>query len=210
LLQKLMNHYILLYKPFGMPSRFTPEPTMPPDTPTLGSLGPFPSDVYPVGRLDADSEGLLLLTNDREVAHRLGHPRFGHPKTYLAQVERVPEERDLDRLRRGGLLVRGSPALPTRVRLLAGEPPLPARSVPIRFRKTVPTAWIELTVREGKNRLVRRLTAAVGHPTLRLVRIGLGPLKAEDLAPGQWRNLTGSEVRRLRHSLNLPQRPASG
>ena len=199
-----MKHYIVVYKPFGMLSRFTPEPTMPPDTPTLGSLGPFPRDVYPVGRLDADSEGLLLLTNDREVAHRLAHPRFGHPKTYLAQVERIPEERALERLRQGGVLLRGSPTLPARVRLLAGEPPLPARSVPIRFRKNVPTAWIELTVREGKNRLVRRLTAAVGHPTLRLVRTGLGPLKAENLAPGQWRYLTGGEVRMLRRSLDLP------
>lgn len=199
-----MKHYIVVYKPFGMLSRFTPEPTMPPETPTLSSLGPFPRDVYPVGRLDADSEGLLLLTNDREVAHRLAHPRFGHPKTYLAQVERVPGERALERLRQGGLPLRGSPALPARVRLLVGEPPLPARSIPIRFRKNVPTAWIELTVREGKNRLVRRLTAAVGHPTLRLVRTGLGPLKAEDLTPGQWRRLTGGEVRILRDSLDLP------
>ena len=200
-----MKHYILVYKPFGMVSRFTPERTMPEFTPTLSALGGLPRDIYPVGRLDADSEGLLLLTNDHDVTHRLSHPSFAHPKTYLVQVERIPEQRALERLRRGGILIQGSPSLPARVRLLAEEPGLPPRSVPIRFRKSVPTAWVELTIVEGRNRLIRRLTAAVGHPTLRLVRTGLGPLRGRGLAPGQWRKLSAQEVRLLRRSLRLPE-----
>ena len=183
---------------------------MPEGSPTLSALGVVPRDVYPVGRLDADSEGLLLLTNDREVAHRLAHPSFAHPKTYLVQVERIPDRQALERLRRGGILLRGFRSLPAEVRLLPQEPSLSPRDVPIRFRKHVPTAWLELTVREGKNRLVRRLTAAVGHPTLRLVRVGLGPLRGDDLAPGQWRRLSRGEVRLLRRSLKLPQSPSSG
>jgi 23S rRNA pseudouridine2457 synthase len=212
LLQAPVKQYILVYKPYGMLSRFTPENTMPEGTRTLRALGPLPRDLYPVGRLDADSEGLLLLTNDREVAHRLSHPSFGHPKTYLVQVERIPDQQALERLRRGGIIIQGSPSLPARVRLLEEEPQLPPRGVPIRFRKSVPTAWIELTVRQGKNRLVRRLTSAVGHPTLRLVRTGLGPLRGDDLVPGQFRRLSGDEVRVLRQSLRLEsaQRPFSG
>jgi 23S rRNA pseudouridine2457 synthase len=149
-------------------------------------------DVYPVGRLDRDSEGLLLLTDDGLLAHRLSDPRFEHPKTYLVQVERVPDESAVQALRRGVTLNDG-PTRPAEVELLAKPPALPERSVPIRFRKNVPTAWLRLVIREGRNRQVRRMTAAVGFPTLRLVRVAVGPIVLGDLAPGQWRELSPVE-----------------
>jgi pseudouridine synthase len=149
-------------------------------------------DVYPVGRLDRDSEGLLLLTDDGLLAHRLSDPRFKHPKTYLVQVERVPDESAVQALRRGVTLNDG-PTRPAEVELLAEPPALPERSVPIRFRKNVPTAWLRLVIREGRNRQVRRMTAAVGFPTLRLVRVAVGPIVLGQLAPGQWRDLSPVE-----------------
>jgi 23S rRNA pseudouridine2457 synthase len=148
--------------------------------------------VYPVGRLDRDSEGLLLLTDDGRLAHRLTDPRFEHPRTYLVQVERVPAPEALEALRRGVVLNDG-PTRPAEVELLDEPPALPDRPVPIRFRKNVPTAWLRLTIREGRNRQVRRMTAAVGHPTLRLVRVAIGPIVLDDLRPGQWRDLTPDE-----------------
>jgi pseudouridine synthase len=159
---------------------------------TLKAFVPIPG-VYPVGRLDRDSEGLLLLTDDGLLAHRLTDPRFEHSKTYLIQVERIPDDEALQALRRGVVLNDG-PTRPAEVGLLAEPPALPERSVPIRFRKNVPTAWLRLTLREGRNRQVRRMTAAVGHPTLRLVRVAVGPVPLGDLAPGHWRELTGSEL----------------
>jgi len=152
--------------------------------------------VYPVGRLDRDSEGLLLLTDDGGLAHRLTDPRFGHPRTYLAQVERVPDAEALFALRRGPLLADG-PSLPVEATLLDEPPPLPDRLVPIRFRKNVPTAWLRLVLREGRNRQVRRMTAAVGHPTLRLVRVAIGPITLDGLEPGQWRDLDTAECAAL-------------
>jgi 23S rRNA pseudouridine2457 synthase len=148
--------------------------------------------VYPVGRLDRDSEGLLLLTDDGRLAHRLTDPRFEHPKTYLVQVEREPGPEALDALRRGVVLGDG-PTRPAEVELLASAPALPERPVPIRFRKNVPTAWLRLTIREGRNRQVRRMTAAVGHPTLRLVRVAVGPVPLGDLVPGAWCDLSAVE-----------------
>jgi 23S rRNA pseudouridine2457 synthase len=148
--------------------------------------------VYPVGRLDRDSEGLLLLTDDGRLAHRLTDPKYGHPRTYLAQVERVPEAKAIEALRRGVVLSDG-PTRPAEVDLLAEAPPLPERPVPIRFRKNVPTAWLRLVLREGRNRQVRRMTAAVGHPTLRLVRVAIGPILLGDLPPGHWRDLSPAE-----------------
>ncbi|MCA1685220.1 MAG: pseudouridine synthase [Planctomycetia bacterium] len=153
-------------------------------------------DVYPVGRLDRESEGLLLLTDDGGLAHRLTDPRFEHPKTYLVQVERVPDPAALDALRKGVLLSDG-PTRPAEVARLEEPPDLPERAVPIRFRKNVPTAWIRLVIREGRNRQVRRMTAAVGHPTLRLVRVAVGPVRLGDLAPGAWRDLTPEESEAL-------------
>jgi 23S rRNA pseudouridine2457 synthase len=172
-------------------SQFTPRDGHP-------SLSGFdlPKGLYAVGRLDRDSEGLLLLSGDGRIQHRLSDPRFEHPKTYLAQVERLPSAEALRRLAEGPALSDG-PTRPCAVRLLKEEPRLPPREPPIRFRKNVPTAWLELTLREGRNRQVRRMTAAVGHPTLRLVRAAIGELTLKGLDPGEWRRLTDAETRRL-------------
>jgi 23S rRNA pseudouridine2457 synthase len=183
--------YIKLFKPFDVLTQFTDES----GRATLKDYVPIPG-VYPVGRLDRDSEGLLILTDDGPLAHRLTDPRHDHPKTYLAQVEKVPDQTALASLRRGIRLSDG-PTKPVEVELLESEPELPERSVPIRFRKNVPTAWLRLVLREGRNRQVRRMTAAVGFPTLRLVRIGVGPIGLDDLQPGEWRELTDQEKRSL-------------
>jgi len=181
--------YIALYKPYDVLCQFSDVA----GRTTLKGFVPIPG-IYPVGRLDRDSEGLLLLTDDGQLAHRLTDPRFEHPKTYLVQVERVPDLEALRALRRG-IELRDGRSRPAEVELLAEPPGLPDRSVPIRFRKHVPTAWLRLTIREGRNRQVRRMTAAVGHPTLRLVRIAIGPVALGDLASGQWRELTLDELR---------------
>ncbi len=152
--------------------------------------------VYAAGRLDRDSEGLLLLTSDGALAHYITDPQHHLPKVYLAQVERTPDESALEQLR-GGVVLSGKRTRSAQARLLVEEPQLPERPVPIRFRKNVPTAWLELTLHEGMNRQVRRMTAAVGHPTLRLVRIAIGPITLGDLQPGQWRELTQAEVAQI-------------
>jgi pseudouridine synthase len=194
-------HYLKLFKPFDVLSQFSDAA----GRATLKAFVPIP-EIYPLGRLDRDSEGLLLLTDDGQLAHRLTDPRFEHPKTYLVQVERIPELRALERLRRGIELKDGR-SRPADVELLAAPPALPERSVPIRFRKHVPTAWLRLTIREGRNRQVRRMTAAVGHPTLRLVRIAIGPVSLDDLAPGQWRELAFDELEALRVIRDATPRP---
>lgn len=186
--------YLKMFKPFDVLTQFTDAE----GRVTLRAFVPVPG-VYPVGRLDRDSEGLLLLTDDGRLAHRLTDPRYGHPRIYLAQVEHLPDPEAMEALRRGVVLKDG-PTRPAEVELLEVEPDLPARPVPIRFRKRVPTAWLRLTLREGRNRQVRRMTAAVGHPTLRLVRVAVGAITLDDLAPGQWRDLTPGE----RASLFLP------
>jgi len=183
------SHCILFNKPYGVLSHFSGERN------TLKDYIPI-KDIYAAGRLDRDSEGLLLLTDDGSLQHRLSDPMFAHPRTYWAQVEGVPHERALQRLREG-VTIQGFRTRPAGVRLLTTVPDLPPRNPPIRFRKSVPTAWIELILVEGRNRQVRRMTAAVGHPTLRLVRVAIGDLTLGDLQPGQWRELSGSEVRRL-------------
>ncbi|HEV2987636.1 MAG TPA: pseudouridine synthase [Candidatus Angelobacter sp.] len=182
--------YILFNKPFGVVSQFSGE---------ANTLKDFikVKDVYPVGRLDHDSEGLLLLTNDGDLQHRLSEPKFGHPRTYWAQVEGIPAEKALRQLA-AGVVIQGYRTRPAQVRLLAEEPDLPPRIPPIRYRKNVPTAWIELILTEGRNRQVRRMTAAVGHPTLRLVRFAIGDLRLEGLQPGQWREMTLKELHCLR------------
>jgi 23S rRNA pseudouridine2457 synthase len=168
---------------------------------TLSDLGKFPKDVYPVGRLDYDSEGLVLLTNDNELKHKLLHPKFKTPKTYLAQVERIPDEIALEKLRKG-VVIEGKKTLPAKVKILEKEPNHPPRSVPIRFRKNIPTAWLEITITEGRNRQVRKMTAAVGHPTLRLVRVKMGKIELGNLLTGGARNLNSQEIRRLIASFN--------
>ncbi|MGO9464716.1 MAG: pseudouridine synthase [Isosphaeraceae bacterium] len=184
-------HYLKLFKPYDVLCQFSDAA----GRATLKAFVPVPG-VYPVGRLDRDSEGLLLLTDDGPLAHRLTDPRFDHPKTYLVQVEGVPDLEALEALRRG-IELRDGRSRPAEVDLLDEPPALPDRSVPIRFRKNVPTAWLRLTIREGRNRQVRRMTAAVGHPTLRLVRIALGPVSLGDLMPGHWRELAIDELRGL-------------
>ena len=180
--------YLLFNKPYAVLTQFTPET----GKRTLSEFG-FPKNVYPVGRLDYDSEGLLLLTDDNAIKHRLTDPKFELPKTYLAQVERVPSEESLSRLKTG-VVIEQVKTKPAEVRLLAEEPLLPPRSVPIRFRKTVPTAWIELTIREGRNRQVRKMTAAIGHPTLRLVRIRIGALELGTMHPGEWKEISRPNI----------------
>ena len=180
-----------LFKPYDVLTQFTDQA----GRATLKDFVDVPG-VYPVGRLDRDSEGLLILTDDGPLAHRLTDPRFEHPKTYWAQVEHVPGPEAIAALRKGVMLNDG-PAKPVAVRLLDSEPDLPERPVPIRFRKNVPTCWVELILREGRNRQVRRMTAAVGHPTLRLVRVAVGAIGLDDLKPGEWRDLDEEERRTL-------------
>src|SRR4051812_18106284 len=184
---KTRLRYLVLNKPYDVLTQFTDSA----GRATLKDFVPVPG-VYPVGRLDRESEGLLLLTNDGGLAHRLTDPRFEHPRTYLVQVERIPDTGALEALRTGVDLKDGR-TRPARVELLDSPPPLPDRPVPIRFRKNVPTAWLRLVLREGRNRQVRRMTAAVGHPTLRLVRVAVGPIELGDLPPGAWSELTPSE-----------------
>lgn len=191
---------IRFWKPYDVLTQFT-------DTEGRTTLANFifTPGVYAAGRLDRDSEGLLLLTNSGWLQRRMTDPKFFHPRTYWAQVEGIPEESALDALRQGVELNDGK-TRPVRVKLLKGEPKvtnkgLPERPVPIRERKNIPTAWIEITLTEGRNRQVRRMTAAVGHPTLRLVRgsigEGMAQITLDGLQPGTSQNLTTHEIRAL-------------
>ena len=171
-------------KPYGVLCQFT-DRTVPP-RPTLAGFG-LPAGVYAAGRLDFDSEGLLLLTDDGPLGHRLSDPRHKQPKTYWVQVEGEVTEAQLERLR-SGVVLNDGPTLPAGARSIA-PPALWPRDPPVRFRRTVPDAWLELVIGEGRNRQVRRMTAAVGLPTLRLVRIGIGPHRLDGLGPGEWRRL---------------------
>ena len=182
----LANRYIIFNKPFGVLCQFSGEGR------TLKQYIPVPG-VYAAGRLDQDSEGLLFLTDDGELQHRLTDPKFAHQRTYLVQVERVPENTSLRRLA-SGVEIQGYRTRPAEVRMLEYEPALPPRDPPIRFRKNVPTAWLEISLIEGRNRQARRMTAAIGHPTLRLVRVAIGNLRLENLNPGQWRELIPKEI----------------
>lgn len=181
---------LALHKPYGVLSQFTPEPGS-----RWRTLADFdlPRNVYALGRLDADSEGLLLLSDESSLNTQLLDPKHAHRREYWAQVERVPSRDALARLERGGLDLGDYRTLPCRARLLSPAPAVPPRNPPIRFRKNVPDAWLALELIEGKNRQVRRMTAAVGHPTLRLIRVGTGDFMLGTLPPGQWRELTASE-----------------
>ncbi|WP_040696746.1 pseudouridine synthase [Nodosilinea nodulosa] len=195
----MVYQYILFYKPYYVLSQFsqgsTPSATAIALRTTLKDFVPV-ADIYPAGRLDCDSEGLMLLTNHGRVQHRLSDPRFAHPRTYWVQVERVPPAAALAQLRQG-VTIKGYLTRPCQVELLNTTPLLPPRDPPIRSRQSIPTAWLEMTLQEGKNRQVRRMTAAVGHPTLRLVRVAIAHLKLGTLEPGQWRSATADERRGL-------------
>ena len=175
---------IAFNKPFNVLCQFT-DRSQPPRA-TLAGFG-LPPAVYAAGRLDYDSEGLLLLTDDGGLAHQLTDPRHKADKTYWVQVEGEPSDEQLQQLR-DGVTLNDGPTLPAEARRL-DEPELWERNPPVRFRKSVPTAWLELVIREGRNRQVRRMTAAVGLPTLRLVRVAIGPWRLDGLKPGQWREV---------------------
>lgn len=191
--------YLLFNKPFDVLSQFSlseEEQTRSTGRPqTLKDYIPV-ANVYPVGRLDRDSEGLMLLTDHGQVQHRLSDPRYAHPRTYWVQVERIPPESALEQLSKG-VVIKGYRTRPAVVQILSPPSTLPPRDPPVRYRKTVPTAWLEITLREGRNRQVRRMTAAVGHPTLRLIRVAIGQFNLGTLAPGCWRDLTASELQTL-------------
>lgn len=177
------------HKPYGVLSQFTPEPGS--RWRTLADFA-FPRGVYPIGRLDAESEGLLLISDEAELNARLLHPTRGHVRTYWAQVERVPSAESLATLERG-VVIGGHKTLPCRAWMLDPQPEIPPRDPPIRFRKNVPDSWIALELIEGKNHQVRRMTAAVGHPTLRLVRVKIGSLEIASFEVGCWRELSSAE-----------------
>ena len=179
-------------KPFGVLSQFTSDGS---PNRTLAEFN-FPKRIYALGRLDADSEGLLLLSDEREWNQRLLHPKHAHEREYFAQVERSPSRESLRELEKG-LRVQGRATLPCRAWRLDPQPDWPPRDPPIRFRKSVPTCWIGLELVEGKNRQVRRMTAAIGHPTLRLVRVRIGRFELGALPPGIWKVLTAEERRQV-------------
>ncbi len=183
---------LAFHKPFGVVSQFTPDGSR---HRTLADFG-FPPRVYPIGRLDAESEGLLLLSDEAELNARLLKPERGHVRTYWALVERVPSGESLAQMERG-VSIGGRMTLPCRAWLLDPQPEMPPREPPVRFRKNVVDAWIALELIEGKNHQVRRMTAVVGHPTLRLVRVKIGTLELGDLALGKWRALSADERARV-------------
>ncbi|WP_137700368.1 rRNA large subunit pseudouridine synthase E [Marimonas lutisalis] len=177
---------ILFNKPFGVLTQFTDNSD--PPRPTLAGYI-TEKGLYPAGRLDRDSEGLLLLTDDGKLQARISNPRFKLPKTYLVQVEGLPSEDALDQLRRG-VTLRDGATRPAQVHRVPEPDWLWPRDPPVRFRKSVPDCWLEITITEGRNRQVRRMTAHIGHPTLRLIRVAVGDWRLGDLAPGAWRALT--------------------
>ena len=185
---KLPFRYIALHKPYGYLSQFTGEEGQQ----TLADFS-LPKGMYAVGRLDRDSEGLLLLSNDGKFSHRLLDPQFAHERTYWAQVDGVPCEEAISQLC-DGLLLKGYHTKPCRAQIISPQPDIPPRDPPIRIRKSIPTTWISLTLTEGKNRQVRRMTAKVGFPTLRLIRKSIGRLQLADLKVGQWKYVSKTDI----------------
>lgn len=186
--------YFILHKPYGVLTQFTDDD----NRPTLSSLFKFPKDVYPVGRLDMDSEGLLLLTNDKSLTDFLLNPKYKHEREYFAQVEGIPTKEALQKLC-SGIVIEGKLTLPAKAKLI-NDPNFPPRIPPIRERKTIPTNWLSLTLIEGRNRQVRKMTAAVGLPTLRLVRVRIENLFLDDLKVGEVKEIEGDKIRSLLRS----------
>jgi 23S rRNA pseudouridine2457 synthase len=189
------HRYILFNKPFNVLSQFSSDGS---EKITLKQFINVP-DIYPVGRLDYDSEGLMLLTSDGPLQHRLSHPKFEHPRTYWVQVENQPQASHLLPLIQGGVKIQDYRTKPAEVKLIE-PPPIPDRIPPIRSRQSIPTAWLAITLTEGRNRQVRRMTAAIGFPTLRLVRAQIGHLHLGDLPMGDWRDLSDAELSRLKNN----------
>ncbi len=187
-----MFTYILVNKPFEVLTQFTDEN----GRATLKDYVPV-TGIYPVGRLDYDSEGLVLLTDDKALQHRLSDPKFKIEKTYWAQVENIPDEAALQKIR-AGVYLKNVKTAPAQASLLNPAPVVWERAKPIRFRQNIPTAWLQITLTQGMNRQVRKMTAAVGFPTLRLIRVSIGPLRLDHLPPGQYRSLTPTEVKALK------------
>lgn len=181
--------YIAFFKPYGILSQFTS------DNPaeTLGNFN-LPKDVYPCGRLDKDSEGLLILSNDGAFIDQLLNPKFDKEKIYWVQVENIPSEESLNIIRKGGMAIQDYKTKPGQIKILDPQPNIPERDPPVRFRKTIPTCWLEIKISEGKNRQVRRMTAAINYPTLRLIRMQVGKHKLGDLLPGQWIEIKKSDI----------------
>ena len=183
-----MYRYILFHKPYNVLSQFTPE-----DGARALSEFNLPPDVYAAGRLDKDSEGLLLLTNDGLMIEKLLNPKNEKPKTYWVLVERIPTEDELGRMR-AGLKIEDYLTSPCSVKILDPQPEIAPRDPPVRYRKTVQDVWIEITITEGKNRQIRKMTAAIGHPTLRLIRKKIGNLELADLAEGAWKEIKRIDI----------------
>ncbi len=183
--------YYKIYKPYGVLSQFTDfEGRL-----TLKNIFDFPGNVYPVGRLDFDSEGLLILTDDKSITGLLLNPVYKHEREYFVQVEGIPREKDL-KLLKIGVLIKGRKTLPASAELI-DKPLLPLRNPPVRFRKNVPDCWIRIILTEGKNRQVRRMTAAIGFPTLRLVRVRIENITIGNMNPGEIKELSNEEIRRF-------------
>ncbi len=180
--------YYKIFKPYGMLAQFSGEE----GRSTLKDLYDFPKSVYPVGRLDADSEGLLLLTDDKSLTEILLNPEYNHEREYLVQVEGIPQADDILLLNKG-LIIKGRKLKPAEAEIIS-HPSLPSRNPPIRFRKNIPETWLRIILTEGKNRQVRRMTAAIGFPTLRLVRVRIGNILLDEMKPAEVKELSGEEL----------------
>lgn len=191
-----MYRYFIIHKPYGMLSQFSKEG----NHATLADLFNFPKDVYPVGRLDSDSEGLLIITNDKNLNYKLLQPKFKHYRTYLAQVDGAVDSEAIEKLQSGvSININGKlhKTLPAKAKMIDTPKEIEERNPPVRFRKNIPTSWIELSLTEGKNRQVRKMTAAVGFPTLRLIRIKIEKINLFPLKSGEVKELQKEEIYRL-------------
>jgi len=179
--------YIAFHKPYGIISQFSGDDPKE----TLASFQ-FPKNVYPVGRLDKDSEGLLILSNDKKLVDQMLNPKNEKEKTYWVQVENIPDNESLEILRLGNIKIEDYFTKPAKVKMI--DPQILERNPPIRTRKTVPTCWLEMTITEGKNRQVRKMTASINHPTLRLIRVAVGKLKLDELPLGKWKEVKKQDL----------------
>ncbi|MHC1738769.1 MAG: pseudouridine synthase [Ignavibacteriaceae bacterium] len=192
--------YFVINKPFNVLSQFTDKN----GRKTLGELFPFPKEVYPIGRLDYDSEGLLLLSNDKKIVDLLLNPRFRHEREYLVQVEGIFDESAALKLAEG-VIIEGRKTLPARVKIMPASFIYPERTPPIRERKSIPISWVKITISEGKRRQVRKMTASAGFPTLRLIRIRIANILLNNLTPGKVRELSCAELFNLKLLLNFKE-----